>query len=285
MAFDAFMVVKVRGAETLQGETTDDEFRKQMASEILSFSFTSFPEATAASETEAIDAGTDTSSSRSSSPPSPTASLKDPSDLAGLIKSIPIIKKSITHIEETHKESVDSLHARIDRVADATNAVAERVNQVDKKVDNLAEEQANGGQEQDLASTGKGKEKAKKANKLGVVLEKFVDTASTRLLKAFCQVADRQAHDDYQPFEQVVLYLRKAGGPRATLYLKIELSQVDVTAYSLNSGSGSEPPKETFTLSCQKFKVEYTPQTTAGTAASKSKSSILDWDFEKIDEM
>jgi type VI protein secretion system component Hcp len=41
MAFDAFMIVKVKGSEVLKGESVDEEFSKLGASEILEFSFSS----------------------------------------------------------------------------------------------------------------------------------------------------------------------------------------------------------------------------------------------------
>jgi len=282
MAFDAFMVVKVRGSETLKGESTDHEFGKQQASEILSFSFSSFPNATTGSQEDVIDAatGTDSSTLPSSSTSSPAASLKDPSDLLSVIKSIPILKKSFDHQEEKHKGDVESLNERIDRLANRTKAVAQQVKKVDEKIDNVSADQASGNGEQGSSSPGNTKNKAKKANKLKIVLEKFVDSASPGLLKAYCQAADRKEHNDYKPFEEVVLSFRKAGGSTPLVYLKIKLSQVDVTSYSLDSGSGSEPPRENLTLSCETFMISYTRQTQEGGAKDMDPDKILGWDFE-----
>jgi type VI protein secretion system component Hcp len=280
MAFDAFMVVKIRGMEILQGESADLEFGKQKASEILSFRFTSFPESASGGQMEALGAGTDTAqpTTFSSGPPSPAASLKDPSELQGVFKAVPILKKSIAQVEEKLKDHFESLNEKINQVASATRVVDEKIDKVNEKVDKVNEKVDNAAADQ---ASGNGKQESlKKAAKLKIVLDKFVDSASPRLLRAYCQAADQQAHDDYKPFEEVVLSLRKGGGSTALLYLKIILSQVDVTSYSLDSGSGTELPRETFTLSCETFKVQYTQQNLEGGGSRQPTEKIQGWDFE-----
>ncbi len=82
-------------------------------------------------------------------------------------------------------------------------------------------------------------------------------------------------------FDSVHLIFRKAGGTNPLLYLRLNLYKVDVTAYSLESGSGTEHPTENLTLSFESFKIEYTSQSAAGTTSVKSKTKIMGWDFEK----
>jgi len=189
------------------------------------------------------------------------------------------LKKSIAILENMHNEGLENLSQRMNRLANATKAVAEQISEIDEKVENLAGDQATSNGDQDSEVTAN-RENAKRANKLKVGLEKFVDSASTRLLNAYCQAADQQVHDDYKPFEQVVLSFRKASGSPPLVYLTIELSQVDVTSYSLDSGSGTEPPRETLTLSCETFKITYKAQDTEGRGKAYSPNSVMGWNFE-----
>jgi type VI protein secretion system component Hcp len=119
-----------------------------------------------------------------------------------------------------------------------------------------------------------------KAKKLSITLSKYLDRASPGLLKAYCNVSDPKKDKLHKPFELVTILLRKAGGPKQLVYLKIALSKVDVTAYSLDVSSGKEPPKENLTLSFETFQVEYKSQSMTGETSAKSNTSILGWDFE-----
>jgi type VI protein secretion system component Hcp len=123
-------------------------------------------------------------------------------------------------------------------------------------------------------------ESAPKAKKLSITLSKYLDKASSGLLKAYCSVSDPKKDKPHKPFELVTILLRKAGGAKQLVYLKIALSKVDVTAYSLDVSSGTEPPKENLTLKFETFQVEYKSQSATGESSGKSNTSILGWDFE-----
>jgi type VI protein secretion system component Hcp len=119
-----------------------------------------------------------------------------------------------------------------------------------------------------------------KAKKLSITLSKHLDSASPGLLRAYCSASDPKINKPHKPFESVILVLRKAGGFRQLVYLKITLSKVDVTAYSLDIGTGQDPPEENMTLSFETFQVEYTAQDARGQGLAKSQTSIMGWDYE-----
>jgi type VI protein secretion system component Hcp len=271
MAFDAFMVIKPGGGETIKGESLDEEFKSQGASEILSFDFSS---SEAGSKIQGILEGTAIASSIRTGSVSPSsAPMKEAKDITGVNAEIKKLEKRIDYHEEKHEKDIDAVLELTEKVSIATQEVA-------KDVAELAKAQVEDYSEPTSDSTKNGTSNAKRASKLKIALTKYLDSASSGLLKAYCQASDRKPNDEYKPFESVILSFRKAGGPSPLVYLKITLSKVDVTSYTLDSGSGSGPPRESLTLSFETFKVTYTSQSTAGSASGKSKSLIMGWDYE-----
>jgi type VI protein secretion system component Hcp len=292
MAFDAFMVIKVRGKEILPGESTDATFPR--ACEILQFRFTSSDSASQIQESiEGTDAASSTDSATDSAsvetPATETRStrptpVKDAKDIAGLNGSLKTLEKRVADHEEKYEEDLKRLRNQTKKLSSATKAQSNWLKGAKKKLDRLAGsevavERSSGTDA--VASQQTSDPKVAAPKRLSVTLSKYLDSASPGLLKAYCIAADPKEGADASAFDSVHLMFRKAGGSNPLLYLKLNLYKVDVTAYSLESNSGTEPPAENLTLSFESFKVEYTAQSAAGTTSAKSKTKIMGWDFEK----
>ena len=281
MAFDAFMSIKDGDGKTIRGETTDEVFGKDGASEILSFSFSSYE---AHSQILSIMEGMKTAPPLSIPPlrqPPPPPPLKETKDVPEMAKMLASLQKWVTNALQEQQKALNEQSAQLakdlqeqsEQQAEAIAAVADDVDRLEASL--FSDEFA-------LSASDK-PEGRKKGSKLQIHVNKLLDSSSWALLKAYCQASDRRKGLKYDPFKSVSLYFRKAGGPAPVVYLKIELSDVDVTGYSIEVNSGSEPPKESINFSFDKFNVEYTAQSAKGKESTKSKSSIIGWDFEKND--
>lgn len=78
-------------------------------------------------------------------------------------------------------------------------------------------------------------------------------------------------------YPTATISVRKAGGDKPQVYLKITLSDVLVSSYSIGGSSASaEAPTEQISFTYGKIKVEYTPQSTDG---SLGQPVIFSWDL------
>jgi len=273
MAFDAFMVIRSGGGYPIEGETTDREFSQQKASTILSFNFTS---GDARDKKPSSLAAKATSPSTTPAPKPSATPLKDVKDIPGANTSIKKLEKRIDDLEEQQRKIVESQN---DALAELRNDIDKKDNETAAQLQETIEIAQN--EQQTSEQTGNGTARAKK--KLNLSLSKYLDSASTDLLKAYCNATARKKPADYKPFDEVVLSLRKASGAlrlSGLTYLKIHLYEVDVSEYRLNVSSGRELPREDIKLSFETFKVEYTAQSAQGKSGVTSKTSIMSWDFE-----
>jgi type VI secretion system secreted protein Hcp len=93
-----------------------------------------------------------------------------------------------------------------------------------------------------------------------ITITKSVDQASPAFFKNVCAGAH---------YPSVTLALRKAGSPEGTApsdSMKIVLSNVFVSSYSMSGGGGDEVPEESLTLNFTKILMTYT--TAGGTSIS-----------------
>lgn len=95
---------------------------------------------------------------------------------------------------------------------------------------------------------------AGKVNIQDLSFTKYIDVASTDLMKACC---------NGKHFDDAVLVVRKAG-EKPLEYLKIKLTEVMITSVSTGGSGGEDRLTENVTLNFAKVKVEYTPQDAKG---------------------
>lgn len=107
-----------------------------------------------------------------------------------------------------------------------------------------------------------------KVNIQDVSLTKFVDKASTNLMRACC---------NGEHLKEATLTVRKAGKD-AVDYVKIKMSPVLVTSLSTGGSGGEDRLTENLTLNFAKMEVGYTPQKEDGTADAEIS---LIWNIEK----
>lgn len=96
---------------------------------------------------------------------------------------------------------------------------------------------------------------AGKVNVNDLSFTKYVDKSTPALLMAVCQG---------KHFDKVHLVVRKAGGPDALEYIKIELINVMVTGVSSGGSGGEERLTENVSLNFAEFKYVYQPQNDKG---------------------
>jgi len=107
-----------------------------------------------------------------------------------------------------------------------------------------------------------------KVNIQDVSLTKYVDKASTNLMRACC---------NGEHLKEATLTVRKAGKD-AVDYVKIKMSPVLVTSLSTGGSGGEDKLTENLTLNFAKMEVGYTPQKEDGTA--EAEISLI-WNIEK----
>jgi type VI protein secretion system component Hcp len=281
MAFDAFMVINVTAGETLPGESTDKAFPRSC--EILEFSFTSRDAESRIRQsiegTDAVSAGV---LSFVESGPTDSASVVAAKDIPGLAKNIDQLDARIDQLEENHKKNFKGLQDATAQLSSATVATTKLLDELQRDVERF-EGSAVAAEPSSATTAGVSKQpsspKVASPKKLSMTLSKYLDSTSPGLLKAYCNAADPKEEKRGETFPFVTLFFRKSGGSNPLLYLKLSLFNVDVTSYSLDSGSGREPPKEALTLSFEKFTVEYVAQSARGSSGSRSRPKIMGWDF------
>lgn len=104
---------------------------------------------------------------------------------------------------------------------------------------------------------------AGKATYEDIEFSKWIDKSSLPILRAL-------ATGKHIP--SGTLYVRKAGD-RPFTYLKIQLSDIVITSYSISDDS-DEHPKETFSIRAQKIELEYTEMNPDGSAEPPVKLEI-----------
>jgi type VI secretion system secreted protein Hcp len=107
-----------------------------------------------------------------------------------------------------------------------------------------------------------------KVNVQDVSLTKYVDKASTNLMRACC---------NGEHLKEAILTVRKAGKDPVD-YVVITMSPVLVTSLSTGGSGGEDRLTENVTLNFAKVKVSYTGQKEDGTADA---ASDLTWNIEK----
>ena len=110
---------------------------------------------------------------------------------------------------------------------------------------------------------------AGKANFQDISFTKYVDTSTTKLMKAV-------AAGDH--IKDAKLTVRKAGGDNPIEYLIITMTDVMVTSYSTGGSGGEDRLTENVTLNFAKVETEYTPQDAKGGAGSPLKWG---WNIEE----
>jgi type VI secretion system secreted protein Hcp len=97
---------------------------------------------------------------------------------------------------------------------------------------------------------------AGKVNVQDLSLTKYIDKASSNLMKFCCSG---------KHYPEALLTVRKAGGSPIE-YLKITMKEVLVSSVSTGGSGGEDRLTENVTLNFAEFKVEYTPQKADGKA-------------------
>lgn len=110
---------------------------------------------------------------------------------------------------------------------------------------------------------------AGKASFQDISFTKYIDKASTNLLKS---VASGQHIKD------AILTVRKAGGDNPVEYLIITMTGVMVSSYSTGGSGGEERLTENVTLNFAKVEMQYTPQDAKGGGGSPMK---FGWNIEE----
>lgn len=118
-------------------------------------------------------------------------------------------------------------------------------------------------------NTGSGGGGAGKVNVNDISITKYLDKASTVLLKSICTGAH---------FKEAKLTCRKAGGKSPVDFLVIKLENVLITGLSTGGSRGEELVTENITLNFEKFEVTYTGQKPDGTPEANSPVS---WNISK----
>jgi type VI secretion system secreted protein Hcp len=98
---------------------------------------------------------------------------------------------------------------------------------------------------------------AGKVNVQDISVTKYVDAASSVLLKACCEG---------KHYDDATLTVRKAGGTPLE-YIIIEMKEVMITAVSTGGSGGEDRLTENVTLNFAEFKFKYQPQDAKGAAA------------------
>ena len=109
---------------------------------------------------------------------------------------------------------------------------------------------------------------AGKVNVQDISLTKYVDKASTPLMRACC---------NGEHLTEAELVVRKAGKDPID-YLKIKMSPVLVTSVSTGGSGGEDRLTENVTLNFAKYELAYTPQKEDGTGDAEIE---LNWNIEK----
>jgi type VI secretion system secreted protein Hcp len=109
---------------------------------------------------------------------------------------------------------------------------------------------------------------AGKANFQDLSITKYVDSASTNLLK---HVANGQHIKD------AVLTVRKAGGDNPVEYMIVTMTDVMVTSYQTGGSGGEDRLTENITLNFAKVESKYTPQDAKGAGGSQM---TFGWNIE-----
>lgn len=107
-----------------------------------------------------------------------------------------------------------------------------------------------------------------KVNVQDISLTKYVDKASTNLMRACC---------NGEHLSEATLTVRKAG-KNPLDYVKIKMSPVLVTSLSTGGSGGEDRLTENVTLNFAKMEVGYTPQKEDGTGDAEI---TLNWNIEK----
>jgi type VI secretion system secreted protein Hcp len=107
---------------------------------------------------------------------------------------------------------------------------------------------------------------AGKVNVQDLSFTKWVDKSSTDLMLACC---------NGKHYDKATLVVRKAG-EQPLEYIKIEMTEVFVTAVTTGGSGGEDKLTETVTLNFAKVKVAYEEQTPKGTGGAKPK---MGWDI------
>jgi type VI secretion system secreted protein Hcp len=107
---------------------------------------------------------------------------------------------------------------------------------------------------------------AGKVNVQDLSFTKYVDSGSAALILAAC---------NGKHYEKANLVVRKAGD-KPLEYLKIELTEVMVTAVSTGGSGGEDRLTENVTLNFAKFKFTYQPQEKAGGKDGGEKEAAWD---------
>lgn len=107
-----------------------------------------------------------------------------------------------------------------------------------------------------------------KVNIQDISLTKYVDKASTNLMRACC---------NGEHLKEAILTVRKAG-KAAVDYMVITMSPVLVSSLSTGGSGGEDRLTENVSLNFAKVKVSYTPQKEDGTADAAIE---LTWNIEK----
>lgn len=107
---------------------------------------------------------------------------------------------------------------------------------------------------------------AGKVNVQDLSFTKYVDASSHSLIEATCTG---------KHFPTANLVVRKAGGTPLE-YIKIDMTDVLITAVSTGGSGGEDRLTENVTLNFAKFKFAYQPQKKDGTAEGGAKEAVWD---------